>query len=317
MVNQVGLAALPKDFPQFVHEPEAAERVAFLAGEPDRWRNVPDLPIKQYNSVDHYLDVEQLAQAGIEVATVSSFRYDFVTQFAAGRAAHPENFRAIDPAKNTDHTREWPGFVLWTVTEYYGKLKSGFSYWKALQEAGRPDEIANAEKNIIELMGLMGHYVGDIAQPLHTTIHHNGWVGDNPNGYTTAPGIHSWIDGGFIAKAHVRLDELLPKVTEATPLSLEPRADGRDPVFVQVVDYFMAQHAQMVPLYELDKAGKFRIDHAPATPEGRAFIDKQLVIGGEMLARLWLTAWRAAPPDTYLRAQLLKRSAAKAESGKH
>ena len=38
IVNQLALASLPSDFPAFVHEPAAAERIAFLAGEPDRWR---------------------------------------------------------------------------------------------------------------------------------------------------------------------------------------------------------------------------------------------------------------------------------------
>src|SRR5207245_10998215 len=45
-VNQLALASLPADFPAFVREPANAERIAFLAGEPDRWRNVPDLPIR-------------------------------------------------------------------------------------------------------------------------------------------------------------------------------------------------------------------------------------------------------------------------------
>src|SRR5690606_24500888 len=66
IVNQLALAALPQDFPEFVHEPEQAERIAFLAGEPDRWRNNSDLPIKQYNVLDHYLDIEQLEWAGLD-----------------------------------------------------------------------------------------------------------------------------------------------------------------------------------------------------------------------------------------------------------
>ena len=36
MVNELALAALPDDFPAFVHSPSNAERIAFLAGEPDR-----------------------------------------------------------------------------------------------------------------------------------------------------------------------------------------------------------------------------------------------------------------------------------------
>src|SRR5437016_13059031 len=49
LVNQLALASLPTNFPGFVRNPELAERVAFLAGEPDRWRNTADLPLKHLN----------------------------------------------------------------------------------------------------------------------------------------------------------------------------------------------------------------------------------------------------------------------------
>src|SRR6266540_3506797 len=78
IVNQLALASLPKDYPAFVQALANAERVAFLSGEPDRWRNVPDLPIKQYNSIDHYCDMEYITDAGLDWAKVPSFRYDFV-----------------------------------------------------------------------------------------------------------------------------------------------------------------------------------------------------------------------------------------------
>jgi hypothetical protein len=160
-------------------------------------------------------------------------------------------------------------------------------------------------------MGVMGHYVGDGAQPLHTTIHHNGWVGPNPNGYTTANGIHAWIDGGFIGKANLTYADLAPKVAPAQAIAVAPRPDGRDPLFVAVVDYFVASQKLVEPLYALDKANKFRIEDGQSpSPEGRAFIDGRLLKGGEMLGAIWLTAWRNIPADTYLRTQLLKRQAA-------
>jgi hypothetical protein len=319
-VNQAGLAALPPDFPAFVREPANAARVAFLAGEPDRWRNTSDLPVKHYNVVDHYLDLEELAAAGLDATTLPPLRYVFATRFAAGRAAHPQNFSPIDPQKNADHSREWPGFAPWAITEYYGKLKSAFSYLKAFEEAGTPEEAANARASIVYLMGLMGHYVGDCAQPLHTTVHFNGWVGDNPRGYTTWPGFHSWIDGGFIAKAGITFADVEPRVRPAAPLALAPRADGRDPVFVAVVDYVLAQHELVEPLYRLEQEGKFsdalehegkyRQDARPVNAEGRAFIADRLLTGGQMLAALWVTAWKQAGPDVYLRAQLLRRKSA-------
>lgn len=309
-VNQLALASLPPEFPAFVKKADNAERIAFLAGEPDRWRNMPDLPLKHYNGMDHYLDFEQLAWAGIEAKDLSSFRYDFAVQFATGRAAHPERFAPIDPAKNADHSRQWPGFVPWAITEYYGKLRSAFSYLKTFEEAGTAEEVANAQANIIYLMALTGHYVGDVAQPLHTTEHHNGWVGKNPKGYTTWPGLHSWIDGGFFAKAGLNVPELAKRAEPAMLLSVAPRNDGRDPMFVHVLDYFLAQHAKVEPLYELEQRGKFKLDDPAAAAEGRAFLEKQLLIGGQMLASIWVTAWKNAIPDTYLRAALWKRQAA-------
>jgi hypothetical protein len=59
----------------------------------------------------------------------------------------------------------------------------------------------------------------------------------------------------------------------------------------------------------MEKAGKFKGGSAEESAEGRAFLEGQLLRGGRMLSAIWLTAWRSAPPDTYLRAQLLKRQA--------
>ena len=309
IVHQLALASLPKDFPPFVHAVANLERVAFLGGEPDRWRNVPDLPLKHSGPSwgDHFFDLEYLPAAGMDVATVTSFRYDFIVQFAAGRAAHAQNFAPIDPAKNADHTREWPGFAPWAIAEHFGKLRSGFSYLKVFEELGTFDEIMNAQANILYVMGTLGHYVGDCAQPLHTTKHHNGWSGNNPKGYTTWPGLHSWVDGGIIAKAGIRTPQLASRVTVATPLTLAARADGRDPLFVAVMDYLQASNQMVEPLYQLEKDGKLGQGDKPMTDEAKAFVESRLLEGARMLGAIWLTAYKSAVADTYLRTALIKR----------
>ncbi len=314
IISQIALESLPADFPRFVHALSNAERVKFLAGEPDRWRNVPDLPLKQSGGswTDHFCDMEYIPEAGLDWATVPSFRYDFIVQYAAGRAAHPDNFKPVDPAKNTDHTREWPGLAPWAIAEYFGKLRSGFSYMKVFEELGTFDEVANAQANLLYVMGVMGHYVGDCAQPLHTTKHHNGWVGENPKGYTSWPGLHAWIDGGLTAKTNLRFAQLASRVVPAEPISLAARADARDPLFVAVCDYLLVQHRQVEPLYVLEKAGKLGQAEQPVSDEARAFIEARLLEGGRMLGAIWLTAYRGAVPDTYLRAALLRRQTAAA-----
>lgn len=309
LVNQVALAALPEDFPAFIRDPANAERVAFLAGEPDRWRNTPEEVLAQANGVDHFLDTEQVTDAGLDLHTISDFRYDFAAAFAAGRAAHIERFPAVDPKDDGDHTREWAGFLPYAITENFAKLRSEFSYWKELQATGTPAEVANAQANILYTMGVMGHFVGDSAQPLHVTKHHHGWVGANPNGYQTGSFIHAWIDGGYIAKVGIHFDELKPRIVTAQPLSIAKREDGRDPIFVASMDFILAQWEQVEPLYRLEKAGKFKGDDLSPTAEGRVFIDGQLLKGGEQLAALWITAWHQAYPDKFLHSENVKRNA--------
>lgn len=307
MVGQVALASLPKDFPNFARTPASAERILFLVNVPDRWRNIdPWLRQAGPSWTDHYFDIEQVADAGLDLQNLPSLRYDFAVAFAAGRAAHADNFPPIDPAKNTDHTREWIGFAPWSITEWYQKLRSAFSYLKAYEEVdGTPEEIANAKADVVYAMGVMGHYVGDGAQPLHTSKHHAGWVGENPSGYTTWAGFHTWIDSGLINKSGITYADLVPRLSVAEPLAVAPRADGRDPFFVVALDYLTAQNQLLEPLYRLDKAGLLGNREQPVAPEGRAFVEGQLLTGGTMLARVWVTAWKTAPIDTYLRTQIL------------
>ena len=324
IVNQLALASLPREYPQFVHAVANAERVAFLACEPDRWRNVPDHPLKHSGGswTDHFCDLEYLPDAGINLDAVTSFRYDFILQFAAGRAANASKFAPIDPARNLDHTAEWPGFAPWAIAEHFGRLRSAFSYLKVFEELGTPDEIMNAQANVIYVMGVMGHYVADLSQPLHTTKHYNGWSGDNPKGYTTWKGLHSWVDGGIVAKAGIRSPQLVSRISPAQPVSLQRREDGRDPMFVAVFDYLRAQHRQVEPLYQLEKAGKLGHSDQPLAPEARQFIEARLIDGGQMLGAIWLTAFRNATADTYLRTALIKRqtgetgTAPRADAGK-
>jgi hypothetical protein len=311
MVNQLALAALPKDFPEFARAPGNAERVVFLANVPDRWRNA-DPYLKQVGGAweDHFLDIEQLPLAGLDPKTVPSLRLNFALVFAAGRAAHSEKFAAIDPATNLDHTKEWAGFAPWGMAEGFHRLRAAFGYLKAFEElGGTPDEIANAKADVVYAMGVLGHYVGDCAQPLHTTMHHNGWVGPNPNGYSTWPGFHAWIDSGFITKAGITPPDLLPRMKPAEPLALGVREDGRDPFFCAMMDYIIAQNELVEPLYKLEKAGLMGHGDQPVTPEARAFIEARLQTGADMLARVWVTAWKTAPVDTYLRTQLARRLA--------
>lgn len=307
-VNELALATLPSDFGGFELTPALKNRIAYLAGEPDRWRNVPDLPLKHVNGPDHYFDFEDLNLYGLTPDTLPLMRYDFVAILARARAAHPERFPTIDPDTDTDHTRELDGFLPWAITEYYEKLKSDFSTLKTLQEfGGAPDEVANARADIIYVMGVMGHFVGDGSQPLHTSKHYNGWVGDNPKGFTTRTTFHAWIDGGYFQKTGgIQAEALMGKIQ---PAEVIPHSTDAAGLFKAVVHYLVEQNKCVEPLYELEKNGELTGEGEKGLA-GRPFLDGQIAKGGQMLGNLWLTAWKEAPVDTYLERQLQRRIAA-------
>jgi hypothetical protein len=309
-VNQLALATLPPDFPAFVRVPETAERIAFLSGEPDRWRNVQDLPLRHCNGPDHYIDLEQLNDYGLKPEALPIFRYDFVAQLSVIRQAHPEKFQEPDPMANQDHTRQLIGFLPWAIAENYSKLKSCFSYLKAYQSNGTPAEVANAQADVVYVMGVMGHFVGDASQPLHTTIHHHGWVGDNPNHYTTDRGFHAWIDGGFFNQiGGANFKAMQAKLRPAQAVSIQGRTAKPDDMFQAAMEFIVEQNKLVEPLYQLARDGKLSGEGEQGRA-GEAFLEGQLVKSGQLLGDIWYSAWQQAPPDTYLERYLAHRQSA-------
>jgi hypothetical protein len=231
------------------------------------------------------------------------FRYEFDARLTLGRLAAPGAFPPVDPGQNRDRTRELIGFLPWAIVEHSGRLTSAFSYLKAYEtHGGTPEDIHNAQQNVIYIMGLMGHFVGDAAQPLHTTIHHHGWVGPNPRGYTTDRAIHQLIDGDFFERTGgIGAEGLKGRVRPAAATG-----GGPDALFRQTMAFILESHELVEPLYALHKEGGFAGD-GPTGLKGRPFLEGRLVRAGQHLGDVWYSAWLNAPEDTYLKDRLMRR----------
>ena len=176
-----------------------------------------------------------------------------------------------------------------------------------MKQAGTPEEIANAQANIIYVMGVMGHLIGDASQPLHTTIHHHGWVGDNPHDYTTSRRFHSWIDGGFFNKTGgTNLKALKRRLRPAHLVTINGRPAKPEEIFQVAMLFLIEQNKLVEPLYQLEKDGKLSGEGEKGL-EGKAFLEGQLLKSGQLLGDLWYSAWQEAPPDTFLLGQLARR----------
>lgn len=313
LVSLLALENLPPSFPAFARSPAARERIAYLSGEPDRWRNTDEWSLRHASYPDHYFDFEDLEPMGMQPEALPPFRYLFAARVMEERTSHPDRFPPIDPARNTDHTREWPGFLPWTVAELYARLESNFATLRAFTESGgTPDEIHQAEASVIETMGILAHFVADGSQPLHTTRHYNGWTGPNPEGFTTNRSFHGWIDGGFASKFGLPSPASLQSALPA-PQPLWGRSSGTNsPVLARVVKYLESQHAEVLPLYRLEKNGGL----GPVTNEvaaGRAFLEARYLAGARFLGALWVTAFTQAPQDIFLKSTLARRQAAESQ----
>lgn len=276
--------------PGWLDEPSVRWRIAYQSAEPDRWRGQPTPALRHENNPDHYLDLEDLEPFGLTLRTMPPLRMEYLRVMAAAKAAAPDRFAAYDPSQDPSRDKEWPGFVAHSMLEHYAKLQSSFRTLRLLEihdGPGRAAQIEQARSNVIYHMGVLSHFVGDSAQPLHTTRHFNGWVGGpeaNPNGYTTSTSFHAYIDGGVL-KTHAIDLAMLRGACDA-----RREVDAKEP-WPDLLSHLERSHAFMVPLYTMQKDGTLDLE------AGKTVILERLGDGAAMLAGLYRAAWMSSEPS--------------------
>src|SRR5262245_57015640 len=213
LITLLALDGLPPDAPAFLKDDTVRQRIAFQSSEVDRWRgwNVPVLGHE--HKPDHYIDLEDLKGFGLTLETVPRLRGEYLRTLAVAKHVHPEQAPPYDSSKDAERTKEWPGFLPHAIAEHYVKLQAAFWQIRTLEKVDDPDrayQMTQARENAIYHMGMLSHFVGDTSQPLHTTKHFNGWVGENPHGFTTSNQFHSYVDGGVIATHNLTYEGLKP-----------------------------------------------------------------------------------------------------------
>jgi hypothetical protein len=267
LVNRLAAANLPADAPPFLRSQAAIGEIEYLGPEPDRWRSPSEPELNAAQAPEHFIDLEPADALG----PLPKKRLDFEAEvFAAGQ--RPEKI----------------GLQPWQTTEVWERLKAALREYRHLAAAGQ--DTHDVEQAAIFYAGWLGHYVGDGAQPLHTTVQYNGWVGPNPNGYTTAHTIHWAFEGPFVG-ANIQAAQVEPKMTPVHAI------DGD--LFAAYVAYLRHTGTYVEKVYQLEKAGGFI---GAGSPESRDFTATRLAAGASMLRDMIYTAWiesAKAVPDPY------------------
>ena len=261
-INRVAAQKIPASMPRFLRR--AIVEIAYLGPEPDRWRNPAEFALKNAQEPDHFIDLERVSW----LDSLPKGRYEFYRKLyekRAGSTDHPD-----------DYLPEHVGLQPYITMEVYGRLKAAFREYRQLKAAHQPT--ASVEQAIIFYAGWLGHYVADGSQPLHTTIQYNGWVGPNPNGYTTQHDIHAQFETVYVG-ANITANNFSALVHAPERL--------KDP-FTDYIAYLRQSNALVEKVYQLEKAGGFR---DKGTPEAFEFTTQRLAAGSQMLLDLWYTAW--------------------------
>ena len=260
IINRLAVSSLPQDVPAFLRTPEAVNEVEYLGPEPDRWRSHAEPELLAAQAPEHFLDLE-LADA---LGPLPSRRLDFeASVFAHGQ--RPEKI----------------GLQPWQTVEVWQRLKAAMREYR--RQTAAKEDTRPVEQAILFYAGWLGHYVGDGSQPLHTTIHYDGWASPaNPNGYSTAHGIHWRFEGTYVspAGANIQAAEVAAQMTPVKPISGD--------IFDAYVAYLRQSATYVDRVYALDKVGAFE---KAGTPESRAFTDERLAAGASMLRDMIYSAW--------------------------
>jgi hypothetical protein len=254
-INRVAAEHMPEDMPLFFRN--AGKRLSFLGPEPDRWRDTKELnkALGEVNGPDHFVDIDKSEN----FEALPNDRY----QYGDWLRAQGKDPKVI-------------GFLPYSMLEGFQKIEVLFRLWRDPQHEAERDQI---EQNIIYYAGVVGHYVADGSQPLHTSIHYNGWTtSSNPQLFTREP-LHGRFEGEYV-KAQIKPEDFSGLVKTATKL--------QDP-FADIVKYLVDSYNHVPELYRMEK--KVRWDANNRNADSKKFVTERLAAASQMLANLWYTAW--------------------------
>lgn len=283
MIDAVAMKALPAELPAFLRTPQAAQIVGYLGPEADRQKGAGETRDKAMDP-GHYLDLsdDMTVLGGPKLDALPPLREDYDSAL-----------------RKADKTQYAAGYLPYSIVEGYQLLVKDFAYYRAYAAGERLAKTDDARKAYAALramreaivlrdLGYWSHFIGDGSQPLHVTVHFNGW-GDYPNpDHFTLAKIHGPWETGIVR--HYVTEEMVAAATPA-PQALDA------PIWAETERYLAGTNAAVVPLYRLFKKGAYPID-GQASAEGIAFTTAQIARGAAELRDLVVKAWHESATVT-------------------
>jgi hypothetical protein len=268
VIDHTAVDTLPGDGPVFLKK--YADYIAGSASIPDTWRGASEPFSKIEEDPNHGWFREQF----VFMKEIPRSRYEFVLElykeYLRIEKSDPENARRMNV--------RWTGTLPYAAAEVYGHLVADMRYVRKLRAQGK--DTTFLEQTCAFYVAWMGHYIGDGAQPLHDTIHHDGWQGPDPKGYTRDHSIHGRFESQYVEAISLTEEDILPRIGKPGHLQGD--------VFDLILAHLNEAGTQVETIYKLDQRNAFADAH---DPEAREMVYSRTAAGARMLRDLVYRAW--------------------------
>jgi hypothetical protein len=268
-IDRAAIQAMPSDGPEFLKQ--YADVIADGATIPDGWRRETEPFLKIEEDPNHGWFREQFSF----MAHPPRSRYAFVI------ALYQEQQRLArtDPEQARTMNVRWTGMLPYAAVEGYERLVATMRQIRALRAQGKDSR--ELERTCAFHLSWFAHYIGDGAQPMHDSVHHDGWKGENPDGYTRDSPVHGKFESDFVEAIALTPDDLLARM----PALAHQQGD----VFDLILAYLDTGTSRVEQVYRLEKAGAF---NGTGTRAGSDMVYLTAADGAAMLRDLIVRAWK-------------------------
>jgi hypothetical protein len=297
-ISRLAARSLPEEVPAFLRTTLAVSQIAELGAEADESKNsgivvsttgrITTAPTVHDAERDagHFLDVDD---DGIVIGGVVPLDALPATREAFDTAQR----KATRPGGQT----QYGGYLPYAMIDGFQQVRKDFGLWRAMSAGLRTAktdadrayfrfQLQLREQLIIRDIGYWSHFVADASQPMHVSVHYNGWGNHpNPNGYTTSA-LHSPFEASFV-RNFVDFG--------AVGARMRPYTDrGATTNEARVPLYIAESLGRVIPLYEAAKVSGTdgNDNYRTAQPAELDLVIDCLAAGASELRDQIVDAWR-------------------------
>jgi hypothetical protein len=313
LIGELAVANLPNEVPAVVRNTAAVYAIGELAAEADVSKDSGDAATPGADVHDferdpgHFVDLDDNGYVAPAPGypEVAALQIDNLLIPYQGRRDFDTLLRQNGATPTT--ATQYSGYLPFNMVDRWQQMRKDFAYYRAFAAAVANPATAAADrlyfrqelelrkKLLVRDIGYWAHFVGDGSQPMHVSIHYNGWGPyPNPNGYTEAP-IHAPFEGYFV-KSFITAADVQNYIGRYVSCEQDTGLASCAGIEPRVRVYLRQTLATVIPLYGLTKAlgGDNPWTTTAPTTLQKSFVAQRLAAGAAEMRDEIVDAWHSS-----------------------